>query len=154
MTAEPRFRDPLKKNRYRVIDGDTVEVEIDRGHNDAKVLSIRILGTDAPESNTRRNPLEREAGKLVTKVVEQWMLDRIETRLYASSEVRPKYAGRTIGRIWPEGGLAEGDELSAFLLEGGFVRPYDGGTRDPWPDDHLHAIIAACHGHHEAQPPS
>lgn len=64
--TEPAFRYPLKDNTYRVIDGDTVSVLIDRGWGDWRKVSVRILGVDAPESRTRKNLLEREAGGMVT----------------------------------------------------------------------------------------
>ena len=144
--AEPRFRNPLKGNIYRVIDGDTVEVLLDRGWGDSKLTALRIQGVDAPEKSTRKNPLERRAGRLVMWVVVKWMADRESEgeQFYASSEVKPKYEGRTIGRLWAGDFARNGSELSEFLLAGGFVRPYSGATRTPWPDDQLHAIITAA----------
>lgn len=133
---EPRFRYPVLE--YRVIDGDTVECVLDLGWGNTKKVSIRILGVDAPESNTRRNLLEREAGKLVTRCVDRWLFVNYEDDLYASSETKPKYFGRSIGRIWA-GSLET--ELSAFLIEKELVRPYDGGKREPWLDSQLNHII-------------
>ena len=144
--TEPPFRWPLKDNEIRVIDGDTVEVKADRGWKDTKVVSVRILGTDAPESNTRQNLLERQAGKLVTRVVQLWV-DRWLTegvQFFASSEDRPKYANRVIGRLWADSLERPGAELSAFLLVGGFARPYQGGKRPEWSDQDLDAIIKRC----------
>jgi len=140
--VQPRFCNPLKDNTYRVIDCDTVEVLLDRGWQETKLTALRILGTDAPESTTRQDLLEREAGKLVAKVTEKWMASHGGAMFYASSEVRPKYSGRTIGRIWPEGGLETGNELSAFLLAGGFVRAYYGTKREDWSAEELNPIIA------------
>lgn len=144
---EPPFRWPLKNADYRVIDGDTVEVLLDRGFKDDKTVSVRILGTDAPESNTRKNLLERAAGKLVTKVVKKWLAEQFQRadheglKFFASSESKPKYANRVIGRLWI-GSLET--ELSVFLLTGGFVRPYMGGKRPKWESADLTAIIAQC----------
>lgn len=139
--AEPRFRNPLKENTYRVIDGDTVEVLLDRGWGETKLTALRLHGIDAPEKSTRKNLLERQAGILVKEVVEKWMAG-VSEQLYASSEVKPKYEGRTIGRLWSGDFARDGSELTAFLLAGGFVRAYHGKKREPWTDDLLSAIIA------------
>ena len=139
---EPKFRWPLKDNQYRVIDGDTVEVLIDKGFRDRKEVSIRLLGVDAPEAKTRKNLLERKAGKLVTRVVRKWMLDNLDPggTIFVSSESKPKFAERTIGRIWIDS-LEQG-ELSDFLLIEGFVRPYLGGKKEEWDKDLLDRIIS------------
>lgn len=154
MTANPeiiRFRYPLvlfplKDSPvnalclYRVKDGDTVEVKLDRGWDDERITGLRIFGVDAPEKSTRQNLLEREAGGLVKLVTQRWLdLQRATgDQFFASSEVRSKYARRTIGRLWC-GSIDR--ELSAFLLEGGFVRRYLGGHRDDWPAQDLDEII-------------
>jgi hypothetical protein len=151
--AEPRFRNPLKDNTYRVIDGDTVEVLLDRGWGETKLTALRLHGLDAPESKTRQNLLEREAGGLVAEVVRWWMSDHQGEQLYASSEVKPKYEGRTIGRLWSGEWSRDGSELCAFLLAGGFVREYSGKKREPWSDEQLHAIIAKAQDYLEQQPP-
>jgi hypothetical protein len=77
-----RFRYPLTRfheeikgveevKLYRVKDGDTVQVCLDRGFDNApKVTGLRINGIDAPEKSTRKNLLEREAGGLVKRVAQ------------------------------------------------------------------------------------
>jgi endonuclease YncB( thermonuclease family) len=141
MTEEIRFRFALKKNTYRVIDGDTVEVVLDRGFQDEKTVKLRLLGCDAPEKSTRKNLLEREAGQLVKEVVDLWLSRHWsdDVQFYASSEIRSKYQGRAIGRLWV-GKISE--ELGSFLLAGGVVRPYTGGKRLPWTAAELDPIIA------------
>lgn len=138
--STPEFFYPVKNNRYRVIDGDTVEVTLDRGWNDTKLTALRILGIDTPESNTRRDLLEREAGQLVTKVVEAWFAKQT-AQLYASSEKKPKFFGRTIGRIWA--GTID-NEISAYLSEKGLVADYHGGTKVPWTKEKLELIIESA----------
>ena len=134
---EPRFRDSLKDNTYRVIDGDTVEVLLDRGWQETKLTALRLYGIDTPESSTRQNPLERAAGKLVSQVVSLWMSNNDVEQLFASSESKPKYEGRTIGRLW-SGTFA--NELSAYLIAQGLCRAYMGKHKDPWTDDELIGI--------------
>lgn len=135
----PIYTFPLKDNTHRVIDGDTVVVVIDRGWGDRKKTSLRLGGIDAPESRTRKNLLEREAGKLVTRVVLKWFEDHAKAQLYASSDAKPKYAGRTVGRIWA---VSVRNCLNTYLVEEGLVVEYHGGKRAAWTKKKLKAIIA------------
>jgi endonuclease YncB( thermonuclease family) len=147
-----RFRYPLTRfheeikgveegKLYRVKDGDTVQVCLDRGFDNApKVTGLRINGIDAPEKSTRKNLLEREAGGLVKRVAEKWIAEQASTgdQFFASSDKLSKYANRTIGRLW----CGEiGRELGGFLLAGGFVRAYTGKKREAWTAAELDPII-------------
>jgi endonuclease YncB( thermonuclease family) len=70
--GKPLFACPLKKNTYRVIDGDTVEVLLDRGWWETKQTALRLWGLNAPESRTRRAE-EKQAGLLVKDLVCRWL---------------------------------------------------------------------------------
>ena len=70
MTKKKRvqhFVDGLKGNACRVIDGDTVEVLLDRGWKEEKTVSARIYGIDTPEVRKTKQggALEKEAGRPV-----------------------------------------------------------------------------------------
>jgi hypothetical protein len=146
---KPLFLYPLKLNTYRIIDGDTVEVLLDRGFNETKKVSVRFSGLNAPETRTRRAP-EKEAGLLVKKVVEHWLLARKDATFYATSEERPKYANRIVGKFWSvvtegwpwQAGLYDSC-LNDFLLELEIVKPYTGGKRE-FTDEELQGITAKC----------
>lgn len=140
-TMFPVYTFPLKNNEHRVVDGDTVVVVIDRGWGDRKKTALRLNSIDAPESRTRKNLLEREAGKLVTKVVLKWFEDHKDSQLFASSDERPKYAGRTVGRIWT-GSYGTGTCLNTYLIEQGLVTEYHGGKKAKWTNTRLKGIIA------------
>lgn len=133
----PPFSFPVKDNTYRVIDGDSVEVLLDRGWHDTKLTSLRVNGVDAPESTTRKNLLERAAGRLVTQVTKLWFDTHEGKQLYASSDEKPKYEGRTIGRIWAG---STDNCLNDWLLEQGVVKPYEGGSRE-WLTEELKDIV-------------
>lgn len=134
----PVFTFPIKDNEHRVVDGDTVVVVMDRGWGDRKKTALRLNGLDAPESRTRKNLLERQAGKLVTKVVLKWFEDHAKAQLYASSDAKPKYAGRTVGRIWA---VSARNCLNTYLVEEGLVREYYGGKKGFWGQRILKGII-------------
>jgi micrococcal nuclease len=136
----PLFAFPLKNNTYRVIDGDTVEVVLDRGFFDQMTTSLRLGGLNAPESRTRR-ALEKKAGLLVKQVVIAWLEGRKDSHLYATSDQKPKYARRTIGRIWANN---NSNCLNDYLLKLEIVKVYNGGTREKFTDEELGSIIERC----------
>jgi len=141
--SKPLFSNPLRRNTYRVIDGDTVEVLLDRGWNDRKLTSLRLVGLNAPENKNTKDGglLEKQAGNLVKDLVSLWLKTKVDAGavLYASSDARPKYAGRTLGRLWAD---EVGDCLNDWLLGLGVVRAYTGGRRKPWEPAELHDVIA------------
>tara|TARA_B100000614_G_C14396345_1_gene431887 strand:+ start:293 stop:757 length:465 start_codon:yes stop_codon:yes gene_type:complete len=138
MNPKPLFVFPFKDNDYRVIDGDSVDVIFDRGWKATKGTNQRLLGLNAPEVRTRRS-LEKQAGLWVKDLVIKWFADRKETKwFYATSEERPKFFGRTVGRIWAED---PSDCLNDYLLGLGVVKPYEGGKREAFTDEELTHII-------------
>lgn len=139
------FLYPLKNNSFRIIDGDTVEVLLDKGFADQKTVSLRFLGLNAPESKTR-NKLEKEAGLLVKKVVKHWLDERKTGKIfYITSDEKPKYAGRTIGRFWASSipDSFKEDCLNDYLLKKEVVKPYTGGKRQ-FTGEELQKIIDNC----------
>jgi len=65
----------------RVIDGDTMEVVVDKGFGDYRVEHLRIYGINTPELHPRKGtPDEREAEKVAAKAakarVEELVLGR------------------------------------------------------------------------------
>jgi endonuclease YncB( thermonuclease family) len=133
-----RFVYPIKDNIYRIIDGDTISVILDRGFRDTKEVSVRLIGLNAPESRTRRT-LEKEAGLLVKAIVVKWLKDHKDKQLFATSEAKPKYAGRTVGRVWA--GSESENCLNTHLLSLGVVKIYIGGKRN-FSDEELSEIIS------------
>lgn len=150
------FVDPILHDAIRVIDGDTVEVKLDRGWGETKIVHARLFGLDAPESKRTKagGELEKEAGHRVGMVVTEWFGRHKHIRqLYHSSECKPKYSGRTIARIyagWPMllGGGATSMSgflcLNDYLLEKGLARHYTGDAKKPWPEAELEQIIERC----------
>ena len=114
------------KSVGRVVDGDTIDADIDLGFDISLTKRIRLAGIDTPESRTR--DLAEKALGLDAK---NWLKHRLEdaediiirTQLPDSTE---KY-GRIIGQLYING---EDASLNNQMITEGYALPYDGGTKD------------------------
>jgi micrococcal nuclease len=114
------------KSVGRVVDGDTIDADIDLGFDISLTKRIRLAGIDTPESRTT-DKAEKELG-LDAK---NWLKHRLEeakdiiirTQLPDSTE---KY-GRIIGQLYING---EDVPLNQQMIIEGYALAYDGGTKD------------------------
>ncbi len=112
-----------------VIDGDTVDVNIDLGFGVwMQSERIRIQGIDTPESKTL-DAQEKVFGLLAKKCVTEMLPVGKECTL-VSMEFRGKY-GRILGDIRVDGVL-----LSQHLLENHLAVPYNGENKKLVADAH------------------
>jgi len=108
-----------------VVDGDTIDVQIDLGFDVSFSSRVRLNGIDTPESRTL-DLREKKMG-LAAK---EWLKHRlqsaknivIKTEKPDSSE---KY-GRILGTVFIDG---EPLSLNDQLVKGGYAWAYDGGTK-------------------------
>ena len=113
------------KKVLRVVDGDTIDVDIDLGFNVSYTQRVRLAGIDTPESRT--TDLKEKALGLEVKEYLKHMLDDaedivIQTEKPDSSE---KY-GRILGWLF-----INDDEISLNekMINDGYAWEYDGGTK-------------------------
>ncbi len=114
------------KSITKVVDGDTIDANIDLGFDISLTKRIRLAGIDTPESRTR-NQYEKKLG-LQAKA---WLKERlnfakdiiIKTELPDSTE---KY-GRIIGHLYVNG---EEVSLNNQMIAEGHAWNYDGGTKN------------------------
>ena len=114
------------KSVGRVVDGDTIDADIDLGFDISLTKRIRLAGIDTPESRTR--DLEEKKLGLDAKY---WLKHRlhdaddivIRTEKPDSTE---KY-GRIIGNLYING---EDVSLNNQMIIEGYALEYDGGTKD------------------------
>jgi len=113
----------------RVVDGDTVDVEIDLGFKVLHRARVRMLGIDTPESRTR-NLAEKALG-LASKARLKELLKGKKTQIVCTKE-KGKF-GRVLGVIWTIDKVT-GEEINVNdrLCEEGHARPYFGGKKTPW----------------------
>ena len=113
------------KEIHKVVDGDTIDADIDLGFDISLTKRIRLAGVDTPESRTA-DTNEKKYG-LEAK---EWLKHRcegakdilIKTELPDSTE---KY-GRIIGHLFING---ESISLNNQMITEGYAWNYDGGTK-------------------------
>ena len=111
---------------HKVVDGDTIDADIDLGFDISLTKRIRLAGVDTPESRTA-DANEKKYG-LESK---GWLKHRcegaknilIKTELPDSTE---KY-GRIIGHLFINN---ESTSLNEQMIDEGYALAYDGGTKD------------------------
>lgn len=106
----------------RVLDGDTVDVLVDRGFEDQTTMTIRLQAVHAPERS--------QPGGLETRdFVLGWFTDHddgsvwpwlLETFRTPRSDVEVETLGRYVGRISGPGGVVLNDDVQAFVLAAGY----------------------------------
>jgi len=110
---------------HKIVDGDTIDADIDLGFDISLTKRIRLAGIDTPESRTS-NTEEKKLG-LEAKI---WLEQRlsgaqnviIRTELPNSTE---KY-GRILGHIFINN---EPTSINQQMVNAGYAWAYDGNTK-------------------------
>jgi len=117
----------------RVVDGDTVDVDIDLGFG--IVLSderVRIMGIDTPESRTR-DKVEKVFG-LAAKYRLKELLGKtaiLKTQINKNGEDMKGKFGRILGDFYSDSGSLEEPRLvTEIMIEEGYCVPYYGGSKE------------------------
>ena len=108
----------------KVIDGDTVDVDIDLGFGVwLKKQRIRLYGIDTPESRTRDT--EEKVFGLEAKAYLKTRLENCE-KLIVKTEKDGKY-GRMLGWFYSHEGETS---INIEMVEKGYAWEYDGGKKE------------------------
>ena len=118
-----------KISPLKVVDGDTIDAEIDLGFDIKVKKRVRFMGINAPESRTR--DLEEKARGLAAK-------DRVKALLDGCKNIQLKSHGigkfgRCLGEIMLD--IVDGSEkltlvsLNELLISEGHAVEYHGGKR-------------------------
>jgi micrococcal nuclease len=113
------------KKVTKVVDGDTIDVDIDLGFNISFAQRVRLAGIDTPESRTkdaREKALGLEVKNKVKSAIESAKTVIIKTELPDSTE---KY-GRILGWVYLDGAAKS---LNEQLIEEGYAWGYMGETK-------------------------
>ena len=107
----------------RVVDGDTVDAEIDLGFDIVFKSRIRLFGVDTPESRTRDLD-EKARGKLasafLSEKIEQADFVKVQTKL----DKKGKF-GRVLGVI-----VADDLDLNQEMINQNLAVAYSGQSKD------------------------
>ena len=114
-----------KASIVRVVDGDTVYVDVDLGFYLRQVMKLRLKGIDTPEIRGPERPEGLKAKQFVVETLAQCPVVVVKTDKIG------KY-GRYIAELWylpgsddPHEILAQGQSLNRVLLEKGLAEPMD-----------------------------
>lgn len=119
----------------KVIDGDTINVDLDLGFN--VVLSnqnVRLLGIDTPESRTS-NKIEKIFGTLSKNKVKEF-IDKCENQIILQtvlSDSEEKF-GRLLGKIINP---KDNSVLNDWLITNHYAVAYNGENKDKIAEVHL-----------------
>lgn len=113
------------KKMLKVVDGDTIDVDIDLGFDISLTKRVRLAGIDTPESRTSdkfEKTLGLESKEYLKKNIQDAESIVIKTELPDSTE---KY-GRILGWIYINGSEKSINEI---MIENGYAWAYMGDTK-------------------------
>lgn len=99
----------------KVVDGDTLDVDLDLGMRIHFHVRLRVAHIDTPETSTPE-------GKQVRDYVRELL--PVGTVVTVSTEKPDKY-GRALADVL----LPDGRELAHLLVNQGMAKPYEGGSK-------------------------
>ena len=114
------------KSITKVVDGDTIDANIDLGFDISLTKRISLAGIDSPESRTtnlKEKALGLESKEWLKKTLEDAKDILIKTEKPDSTE---KY-GSIIGHLFING---QETSLNNQMITSGYALAYDGGTKD------------------------
>tara|TARA_R100000149_G_scaffold11173_1_gene4059 strand:+ start:239 stop:661 length:423 start_codon:yes stop_codon:yes gene_type:complete len=119
-----------KCNITRVVDGDTVDAEIDCGFDIIYKSRIRLYGIDTPESRTR-NLDEKARGKLASQFIKDKIAEAKLVKVKTKLDKKGKF-GRVLGSI-----IADDLNLNQTMIEKHLAVAYFGQSKNDIEAEHL-----------------
>ena len=115
----------------RVVDGDTVDVDIDLGFGIwLKKQRIRLFGVDTPESRTR-DLEEKKYGLLAKEFVKSYLQKDSEQIFQTKTDERGKF-GRILGEF-----VADDTTVNQLLIDTHNAVAYHGQSKEDIAEEHL-----------------
>ena len=113
-----------KANVVRVLDGDTIEIDIDLGFSLTARQRVRLFGINAPEIHSS-NQAEKDAG--MKSVAFLRSLLPVGIVVDAKTVKDEDKFGRFLASIL----LPDGRDVATVMLSVGLVKPWDGTGKKP-----------------------
>jgi micrococcal nuclease len=128
------------ENKYnvkliKVVDGDTVDVDIDLGFGITLTDErVRIMGIDTPESRTR-DKVEKLFGKAASTRLKE-LLEKDAVLITTEDRKGEDMKGK-FGRVLGDFEAADGRRVTDIMIEEGHCVAYFGGAKDEIAMKHL-----------------
>jgi len=120
----------------RVVDGDTVDVDIDLGFGVwMKKQRIRLYGVDTPESRTRDKE-EKFYGLLAKEFVQSHLPVSTDQILQTKLDDKGKF-GRILGEFVINSGTTDETTLNQMLIDEHHAVEYKGQSKEEIAEGHL-----------------
>ena len=120
------------KRLIKIVDGDTIDIEIDLGFDLTKKERVRLGGIDTPEKRTK-NLEEKAMGLEATEYLTTLLEGAV--KLIVTTEKDGKF-GRMIGTLYMSLECVErGSSINQMMIDDGYAWAYDGGSKHKDLDD-------------------
>ena len=119
----------------KIIDGDTVDVDIDLGFGVwLKKERIRMFGIDTPESRTR-DLEEKKYGNAAKELITGMLNDEGGIVLKTRKDKEGKY-GRILGELWRTTDFAD-KSINDYMIEKHHAVAYHGQSKESIEEEHI-----------------
>lgn len=113
------------KKVHKIVDGDTIDVDIDLGFNVSFYQRVRLAGIDTPESRTT-DKYEKELGLEVKKKLAEYLANAKDVVIKTEKPDSTEKYGRILGWLYLDGAEKSVNEA---LIAGGYAWSYMGDTK-------------------------
>jgi micrococcal nuclease len=113
------------KQVLRVVDGDTIDVDIDLGFNISYTQRVRLAGIDTPESRTT-DKYEKALGLEVKKKLAELIKGATDIVIRTEKPDSSEKYGRILGWLFLDG---SSESVNTALIAGGYAWDYMGETK-------------------------
>jgi micrococcal nuclease len=113
------------KSVIAVVDGDTIDVEIDLGFDISITKRVRLAGIDTPESRTT-NKAEKVLGLEVKELLKKKLKEAKQIVIRTEKPDSTEKYGRVLGWLYLDG---DGQSVNNALVAGGYAWGYMGDAK-------------------------
>jgi len=110
---------------HKIVDGDTIDVDIDLGFNVSFYQRVRLAGIDTPESRTT-DKYEKELGLEVKKKLAEYLANAKDIVIRTQKPDSTEKYGRILGWLYIDN--AE-QSINHALIASGYAWEYMGDTK-------------------------
>lgn len=115
-----------KAKVVKIIDGDTLDLDIDLGFDIWHAIRVRLYGLNTPETRSK-DVLEKQAGNLAKDYVKNWLdINGYDIKIQTFKDKTEKY-GRILAEVWNDSSQIC---LNMELIKENLAKPYFGSKRD------------------------